>query len=819
MNSLKSIPMQKWLQIFAIFFIFALYGCSDDSLTEGSCVTSLEEESNFCIKIVDSNNEMVRSVQTKSTSTIIATLTTKNDEAIDNILVTFSSNIGTLDPVSGTALTNTNGNASVKLITGNTIEAGTIIATVRNEKIPTVTEYTFSIGGSSETTVVDDITETTNDTTGSDISIDNTDSTEVDDTIDTSDNNVSNSVTGAVEFLSSTPSSITLRGTGGTDLTEFSTVTFRVIGSDGLPMAGRTVNFSLETEVGGIDIYPTSAISTSEGIVSTTLQAGNIPTSVRVTASTQITDIDGVLQEVFSQSDQLIISTGIPDQNSMTISIATQNPQAWNFDGVEVDVVARLADHFNNRVPDGTTVYFTTEGGAIEPSCQTLNGECKVVWRSQDPRPIDHRVTILATAIGTESFYDADGNGKYTLADGEPYIDANGNNVFDEAFTDSNSNSIFDEPFLSAKNGLWDEGEAFTDQLNGRYDLGESFTDIGNGKYDAGETYTDDNPANGQYDTGEAFVDLGDGIRQKDEEYVDAKNGIYDAGEPFVDEANNIYELRDIFIDYNNNGKYDGEGNNPDGETIFIDSNNGNSLYDGSGLNPNGENYTDVTNNSKFDGPGFNDLPEPFLDANENFSYDVGEMYVDTNNNGVYDETGDGKYNGILCVKNNNCSSNKTLHVRDSAVLIMSSSAAIITAIDAHRNIVYGTNDANLIKNLTDNGKNASNVIDASKGKSRTITIYVSDTAGQIMPELTSVSMITNVGKVTGTISTDIENSIGSPNINRGPNSSESFQGGRPVLTFTIEDSDPHTLQYGFLRIDVIPPNKEITQLFLEIDI
>lgn len=811
MNSLISIPVKKWLHIFALIFIFALYGCADDSINEGSCVITTEG-SNFCIKIVDSNNVTVRNVQTKSTSTVVATLTTDSDEAINNVLVTFTTNIGTLDPASGTALTNENGSASIKLVTGTTIEAGVISAAITLENTSTTTEYTFSVDGSTTTT------DTTNNTTDTTDTTDVTDTTDTSDTTDTTDTaNVSNSVTGAIEFISSTPANITLRGTGGTGLSEFSTVTFRIIGSDGLPMAGRTVNFSLETDIGGIDIDPISASTTTDGMVSTILQAGNIPTSVRVTASTQITDTEGNTQDVFSQSDQLVISTGLPDQNSMSLSISQYNPEAWNFDGVKVDVIARLADHFNNPVPDGTSVYFTTEGGAIESSCQTVLGECKVVWQSQKPRPLDHRVTILATAIGTESFYDTDSDGKYTLADGEPYIDSNRNNVFDEAFTDTNGNSIFDEPFLALPNGVWDIGETFTDQLNGRYDPGESFVDTGDGVRNDDEPYTDDNPANGQYDIGEAFEDHGDGFWSPDEAFTDALNGIYDPGEPFVDAPNAVYELTDIFIDYNGNGKYDGAGDNPDGETIFVDSNNGNGLYDGSGFNADGESYTEATGNTQFDGPGFNDLPEPYLDANENFKHDAGEMYVDTNNNGSYDATGDGKYNGILCVESNNCSDSKTLHIRDSIILIMSSSAALITAANSHENIVYASNDSKLIQTLTANSQTVSNLIDVSLGRTKNVTVYVTDTAGQIMPAGTSISVNSSVGTLGGNGSHTVENSTGAVNYLVGPTSSETLFDGKYAITFSITDSDRETADYGTIEIEVTSPSGEISTIIISV--
>lgn len=128
---------------------------------------------------------------------------------------------------------------------------------------------------------------------------------------------------------------------------------------------------------------------------------------------------------------------------------------------------------------------------------------------------------------------------------------------------------IIVEATLSDRDGIYNEGEEFTDRGNGTYDHGEEFVDIGNGKWDQGETYTDrktvpkseeyakklmadqfadkDNngiydiieelkAGNGTYDPGEKFVDVGNGTYDLGEEFVDIGNGIYDEGESFTDE-------------------------------------------------------------------------------------------------------------------------------------------------------------------------------------------------------------------------------------------------------------------------------------------
>lgn len=354
---------------------------------------------------------------------------------------------------------------------------------------------------------------------------------------------------GSIEFVSANPALIAIRGTGGIGLSETSTVVFRVKSTQGLAVANQLVNFALNTDVGGLSLAPLSGYSNGNGEVSTVVRAGAVATGVRVTASTLVSGIT-----LSSQSSQLTVSTGLPDQNSTGIAASIWNPEALELDGVTITVSAHLADHFNNPVPDGTAVSFITEGGSIEPSCTTEQGTCTVIWTSQVPRPVDHRVTILMTAVGNESFFDEDGDGSYSDGDGEPYNDANANGVLDEPFTDANSNGIFDEPFTdSTVNGIYDFGEPFVDyNHNGRYDgagnnpLGETlFVDRnGNGVYDgagllaAGEAYTDAN-SSGTF-TGPGFADLAEAFLDKNE------NGVRDQGEPYLDFNNNgQYDLRD----------------------------------------------------------------------------------------------------------------------------------------------------------------------------------------------------------------------------------------------------------------------------------
>lgn len=274
----------------------------------------------------------------------------------------------------------------------------------------------------------------------------------------------------ALQALSVSPALISLKGTGGQ---ETASVKFKVTGISGAPVKGIDVDFTLNSTAGGLALTSPSAVTDAKGEVTAIVQAGTIPTNVNVTATARGSAVS-------TQSNELVVSTGIPDQNSMSLSVSVHNPSGWNIDGTEVDMTVRLADAFNNLVPDNTSVYFTTNGGAIPSSCKTTNGVCTVKWRSQNPRPSGAKVMIRATTQGNESFIDTNGNGYFDLGVDvfntfnsggdcdlnvpvssavstdparkpcddlvEAYLDKNqsGKRDANEEFVDYNGNSIFD---------------------------------------------------------------------------------------------------------------------------------------------------------------------------------------------------------------------------------------------------------------------------------------------------------------------------------------------------------------------------------------
>ncbi|MBD1390794.1 hypothetical protein IC617_15285 [Neiella sp. HB171785] len=254
---------------------------------------------------------------------------------------------------------------------------------------------------------------------------------------------------GNIEFVSAEPRFVNLQGTGGQTT---AMVSFKVTDANGRAKQGQNVSFNLASGADKVELSQLTAISDNAGLVTTTVRSGSLPGSARVQAV-----VDGSDPIIATVSSELAIGVGLPDADSFSLSFDVHNPESWDFDGEEVTVTIRAADHFNNPVSDGTSISFVAEGGAIEPSCETSGGVCSVVWRSQNFRPLNARATILAYAEGEESFYDNNGNGLFEHTQdsftgqydiGEAYRDDDEDGIYNnnDQHIDRDLNGAYDGP-------------------------------------------------------------------------------------------------------------------------------------------------------------------------------------------------------------------------------------------------------------------------------------------------------------------------------------------------------------------------------------
>jgi hypothetical protein len=272
---------------------------------------------------------------------------------------------------------------------------------------------------------------------------------------------------GGIQFISATPRVLRLNGTGGPSSDSQSIVKFKVTAADGSPLPSQIVNLSLNTgdpiasdSNNGKDAFLSSYQETTDanGEISTTVNAGTRATPIRVTATALQNGV-----EKTAQSSSLAITTGIPDQDSFSISASVLNIEGNSRNGETTTITVHAADRFNNPVLDGTAIVFNTEGGAIgqvegsDPTtgegtggeCFTVGGVCSVTLRSQNPKPVDGKVSVFAYAIGEENFTDSNGNGRYDSGEAfdnilEPFRDDNEDITHNagEFFADFNDDGV-----------------------------------------------------------------------------------------------------------------------------------------------------------------------------------------------------------------------------------------------------------------------------------------------------------------------------------------------------------------------------------------
>jgi hypothetical protein len=276
---------------------------------------------------------------------------------------------------------------------------------------------------------------------------------------------------GTIQFTGSdiSDSSLVLKGSGGIGRKESALVTFKVVDQNNVGLAGVPVSFKATTNIGGLTVLPSGATTDGDGNVTTTVASGSIPTPVRVIAEASRNG-----KTISGLSDKLTVSTGLPIQKAMSLSVDIYNIEGLDYDGELAKITLRMADQYGNPVSDGVTINFVAEGGAVGSSlqgaCSTINGSCSVNLVSQAFRPENGRVTVLAYAQGIEDFVDLNGDGQYSCtsftpgtagAVYRPLVDTC--NSGGEPFTD------LGDPFLDAGSLAQTTGSSANGTLDGQY--------------------------------------------------------------------------------------------------------------------------------------------------------------------------------------------------------------------------------------------------------------------------------------------------------------------------------------------------------------
>lgn len=366
--------IRKFIGWLALASLMALSACGGGSSSEagtppfddGTTTGGTTTETSYTITVeLQRSGASTTSISSTETVQAVATVKSSTGDAVSGVVVSFAETNASLvsfAPSSATALTDANGVAKVDVAAATTSSTGatTILANT------SIADVSFSASTSFQ------------------IKAGSTDSTPA--------------TPSAINFVSATPSgtALAIKGAGGNGRSQSGILTFRVVDGSNAPIEGATVNFALNpvSAQAGVTLNITSAVSDSEGSVTTTVQSGSLPTTVVVTATAAANPAASV------QSDTIIVSNGVATQEGFEIVAAKYNLDG-RLTGDETDVTARVRDAFGNPVADGLAVSFTTDFGVIANSnlggCLTVDGACSVKFRVQNPRG-NGVATVVATA-------------------------------------------------------------------------------------------------------------------------------------------------------------------------------------------------------------------------------------------------------------------------------------------------------------------------------------------------------------------------------------------------------------------------------------
>lgn len=207
--------------------------------------------------------------------------------------------------------------------------------------------------------------------------------------------------------------------------------------ANGTPAANQDVNIELTKSPSDLSFItdgnriPKKVKSDASGKVTVNLYPGNLPGPVEIKATLASNT------NIFVLSKEVAVASGRVTQNGLSLSVS-KVALAGDYDGDTSTITARMVDRVGNAVPDGTVISFISEGGSVTPNCATTNGVCTATLTTQNPRPVDSRVSVLAFVEGDKAYTDVNNDNMYT-ADvdkliqniGDFFLDDNENNQKD----------------------------------------------------------------------------------------------------------------------------------------------------------------------------------------------------------------------------------------------------------------------------------------------------------------------------------------------------------------------------------------------------
>ncbi len=191
------------------------------------------------------------------------------------------------------------------------------------------------------------------------------------------------------------------------------TITADVIDSKNNAVAdGTLVRFSIfQSPGGGEFLSSTTPLPTLNGKAQVSLNSGIRSGSVRVMA--EVTDAQGspIAPAVRAVTTEITIFAGPPyiedvnDRSTSHLSVGVEqtNILGWGFVNTTTTVTAVVGDKFNNPVPAGTAVFFTTTGGVISTYTGVTDQEGVAMVTLHTAQPLPDVTRYYATFVDPNS--------------------------------------------------------------------------------------------------------------------------------------------------------------------------------------------------------------------------------------------------------------------------------------------------------------------------------------------------------------------------------------------------------------------------------
>lgn len=209
---------------------------------------------------------------------------------------------------------------------------------------------------------------------------------------------------GALVFLQSQYTSISIRKSGGIDATN---LLFEARDSSGTPVDANNavwLHFKFIWRPDSITELSSDSVKTnSKGQAVVQLTAGQKAGLVQIQSSF-ISRNSAKIDTVRSSIVVIPVYGGLPDSTHFSITSQKYNiPGAVKFN-LRNSISALIGDKFGNPVQPGTPVYFSTSGGIIQPVAQTSNdGTVSVDLISGLPVPVNGGFVQVKADVGTSS--------------------------------------------------------------------------------------------------------------------------------------------------------------------------------------------------------------------------------------------------------------------------------------------------------------------------------------------------------------------------------------------------------------------------------